>query len=151
MTNHSRVVFVVNDDVRCVLCSYEGDWKQDNGKIVPPPRDQWTEYKTFNQNLKVGDFVVVPTNTRHGMTVVRVEEINVTPDVKSSKTMNWVIDVVDRAGYEDVLEVEKGMIDQIKVIDRERERREIRKTILGDNEEHAKKISFATPKQIGQG
>lgn len=146
--NYDRAVFVINDDVRCVLVSYDQDWRTDSGgDAKPPPRDKWTEYKTLDQNIEKGDFVVVPTGTRYGMTVCRVEEVDHEPDLDSGKPMKWIIGTVDRTTYEQHLAAEKEMIEQFKKIQKEQKRQELRKTLIGDDEGRLKNLALAHQKK----
>ena len=64
--NYSTVVFLVNKNVRAIKCAYEVN---DKGE----PCGNLTIFKSFDHSIKVGDDVVVPTETRVKRTVVRVQ------------------------------------------------------------------------------
>lgn len=147
--NHDRAIFIVNDDVRCVLVSYDGDWTYSNGDSKPPPRESWKEYKTLNPDIKVGDYVVIPTHTRYGMTVCRVEEVDHEPDLENDQPMNWIIGTVDRSEYETVLTEENSLVEAFRKIEKEKKRQELRKTLVAGHEEKLQAISLANPKRIG--
>jgi hypothetical protein len=132
-TNPSIAVFLINKDVRGILCSYEQDA---SGK----PTGTLYLFKTFDQTLKKGDYVVVPTATRHGMTVCRVEEVDVEPDFDSSIDYKWVVDKVDRALYEHTLQQEADAISQIKKAEKRAARDELRKKLYASHEEDLKAL-----------
>lgn len=62
--DNSRIVFLINDQVRAVKAKYE-----DSGAAEM--------FKTFDATIQVGDLAVVQSTTRHMMTVVKVTEIDV--------------------------------------------------------------------------
>ena len=59
--NYSTAIFLISDEVRAINVTYErdGDAKR-------------TLFKTFSKTIKIDDYVVVETNTRHHMTVCKV-------------------------------------------------------------------------------
>jgi hypothetical protein len=61
--NYTTAVFLINDSIRAVTCTYEND-----GKRVP--------FKTLDKTIAVDDIVVVPSGTRHGMTTCKVVEVD---------------------------------------------------------------------------
>ena len=122
--NYSKAVFLISDDVRAVMVTYEKD-EPDR----PAPR---TMYKTFNTKIKVDDFVVVPTKTRHHMTVCKVVQTDVEVDLESSEEMEWVIGVVNRADFEKIKSQEGDAIAKIKSAEKRRKREELRKALLDD-------------------
>lgn len=120
--NYSTAVFLINDDVRCIACTYEENGSQ-------------TLFKTLKQSIDVDDFVIVPTNTRHKMTVVKVVETDVDVDLDASTSMDWIVGVVSTAEYERVLEMESAAIETIKSAEKRKKRDEMREAIFKDREE----------------
>jgi cupin superfamily acireductone dioxygenase involved in methionine salvage len=119
--NYSTAIFLVNDDVRAVGVTYEpGD---------PNEKTKDYSFKTFEKSLAVGDYVVVPTGTRHGMTVCRVKEINVNIDLNSTIEFKWIVGRVDKSEYDRIIELEKKVIDAVKVADFETKRDELRRAM----------------------
>ena len=104
--NYSTAIFLINPKARAIAAIYEPDTESRKS-----PR---TIYKTFDQTLSVGDYILVPTETRHKMTVNKVVEVDIDPDLESHTQMNWVIGVVDRVAYDDVLAQEARAIDLMK-------------------------------------
>lgn len=128
--NYSTAVFLINDSVRAIACTYEA------GDTAPR-----TIFKTFDQSIKVDDFVMVPTDTRHKMTVCKVVAVDVEPDLESGIQMNWIVGIVDRAGFENILEQEQVAIDAMKAAEKNRRREELRKSMLANIETKTLSIS----------
>ena len=94
--NYSTSIFLINDNVRAIACIY--DPAEERG-----PGRKRKIFKTFDKAIEVGDFVVVPTDTRLRMTIARVMEVDVIPEIETSIEMHWIVARVDRKAYEGVL------------------------------------------------
>lgn len=95
----SKLIFLLDEvDVRVVGVTYES---HKDALALP--------FKTMDTNLKVGDFVVMPTESRWLMTVGRVEEINVEPDL-DMVPIEWLRSSVDLSAYEEILDGESQLI-----------------------------------------
>jgi hypothetical protein len=125
--NFSTAIFLINPKARAISAIYEPD--TDNRKS---PR---AIFKTFDQTLSVGDYILVPTDTRHKMTVNKVVEVDVEPDLESHTQINWVIGVIDRAAYDDVLAQEARAIDLMKAAEKTHAREELRKKMMAHVDE----------------
>ncbi|BEV44385.1 hypothetical protein [Afipia carboxidovorans] len=125
--NYSTAIFLINPKVRAIAAIYEPD--TDARKA---PR---TIFKTFDPTISIGDFILVPTETRHKMTVNKVVEVDVEPDLESHAQMNWVIGTVDRAMYENVLAQEAKAIDLMKAAEKTHAREELRKKMMAHVDE----------------
>ena len=101
--NYSTAIFLINKNVRAVMCNYE-----------PDAPDKKVMFKTLDMTLKVGDFVIVPTKTRHGMTVSKIVETDVDVDFDSAIPVCWVVAKVDAKDYEITLAQEAEAIQVIK-------------------------------------
>lgn len=77
--NYSTAIFLINPKVRAIAAIYEPD--TDSRKA---PR---TVFKTFDQSIGVNDYILVPTETRHKMTVNKVVEVDVEPDLETGAGM----------------------------------------------------------------
>lgn len=126
--NYSTAIFLVNDNVRAIRASYDID--HTSGK--PVPKDVKT-FKTMDPNLKVGDFIVVPTSTRHMMTINRVEEVDVEVLPESSLQLDWVVAVVDKMDHDAVVAMEERGIVAIKSSEKRRAREELVAKLKADN------------------
>ena len=93
--NYTTAIFLINKNVRAVLCNYE-----------PNAPDKTIMFKTLDKTIREGDFVLVPTSTRHNMTVSKVVETDVDVDFDSGATVGWIISKIDRSAYEVVLSQE---------------------------------------------
>ena len=121
--NYSTAVFLINDDVRAIACTYEADEKAKR-----------EIFKTLDKSIAKDDFVVVPTDTRHKMTVVKVVEVDVDVDLDSSIPMQWIVGAVERHDYERILKMEEQAIETIKSAEKRKKRDEMRAAIFKDRE-----------------
>lgn len=126
--NYSTAVFLINPNVRAVLGIYEAE--EDKGQR-PVPR---TAFKTLDHSIKVGDFVLVPSSTRHKMTVNKVVEVDVDVDFDSGTQMTWIIGKVDRADHEKINAMEHQAIQTIKSAELRKKKDELRKALIADSE-----------------
>lgn len=117
--NYSTAVFLINNKVRAVKCTYEAE--------ANAPK---TLFKTFDETIKVDDFVIVPTNTRHKMTICKVVEVDVDVDFDSSTQVEWVVGTVERANYEEMLAQEAAAIQAIKAAELRKKREDLRDSML---------------------
>jgi len=124
--NYTTAIFLVNRDVRAVLVTYEAD---EVGKPPTAPREL---FKTFDQSIAVDDLVVVPTATRHLMTVVKVVEVDVEVDFDSNKEAKLIICKTDRSDYDRLLKLEAAAIQAIKSAEVRKRREELAEKLLAD-------------------
>lgn len=124
--NYSTAVFLINDHCRAIACTYLKDGEEGH-KTAPR-----TVFKSFNPNIKVDDYVVIPTNSRHNMTVVKVVEVDVEPDLDSSAQMEWIIGVIDATGFKDTLAKEADAIARIKSAQKLKKRKDLAGAMLAD-------------------
>lgn len=115
--NLSVAIFLVNKSVRPVRVAYDPD--------IPKNNNPNTLFKTLDETLKVDDFVVVPTNTRHGMTVCKVTDIGFRVNFDSHDNYGWIIGKVDTPAYEDILKQEATVVDRIGQAEENRKRAEL--------------------------
>lgn len=135
--NYSSAIFLVNKDVRAVNVSYE---KTADGKGVAP----FYTFKTLDQTLAVGDLVTIPTETRHCMTVARVEEVDVEVDLESPTQLKWLVGRVDPAPYENIVAQESAAITQMKSAERRAKQEELAAKLIADNPD-LKNLTFVDP------
>lgn len=130
--NYSIAVFLINKNVRAVMGTYESD---DNAKR--------TLFKTLDESIAVGDFVVVPTDTRHKMTVVKVVEVDVDVDFDAPGPVQWVIGRIDRSGHDKVLAQEAVAVQAIKSAELRKKREDLRHAMFADHVETLKALPIA--------
>lgn len=113
INNYSLAVFLLEDTTRCVAVSYDPTdtvYQPNSSKRVP----KTVSFKTLDQALAVGDYVIVPTETRHGFTVGKVEEVDLAVDFSSSEQMRWVADRFDKDVYKQILTQEEGIVGKVR-------------------------------------
>lgn len=126
--NYSSAIFLTNPNAKAVAVSYDID------KVTGHGAAPFYTFKTF-ETFEVGDYVVVPTNSRHGMTVCRVEKIDVEVEPTSNIDLKWVVGRVDKSVYDETLAREQDMIVKIKSAKARREREKLAEELLADNPE----------------
>lgn len=136
--NYSTAIFLVRKDIRAVAVSYEVDG---DGKGIKP----FTIYKTPDHDLAVGAYVVIPTDTRHGMTVARVEEVDVDLDVDYPGQVKWLVGSVDRGFYDGLITAENEVVATIKSAEKRRRQDELAAKILADNPDLQALSAMALP------
>lgn len=129
--NYSTAVFLINDSVRAVVATYEDGGKKNT-------------FKTLDQTIKTDDICVVPSTTRHGMTTVKVVEVDVNIDFDSTETVPWIVQKVDKDGFENLTMMEKQAVDMIHSAEQRRKREELRKSILADQAESIKALPISS-------
>ncbi len=120
--NYSTAVMLINPNIRAVKTSYEKD--------TPSVKQQRYIFKTLDTTIAVGDYVVVPTSTRHNMTVVKVEEVDVEVDFENDLELEWIVDKVNVGGHQTVLSEEAKWIEALKASEKRRKREDIKKNMM---------------------
>lgn len=133
--NYSTAVFLINPDVRAIRCAYEED--------QPGKKASTVIYKSFDKSIKPDDFVIVPTTTRHKMTVVKVTEVDIDFDVESREEMGWIIGTVDRADHDHVLAIEAEAVATIKRAELRNKRESLAEKLLADKHGDLKMLEIA--------
>lgn len=112
--NDSTAIFLISDKVRAIHVTYE------DGDDAPIAL-----CKTLDSSIKVDDFVVVSTDTRHKMTVCKVVGADVDIDVETTEEIKWIVGVVYTANFEDIKRQEDEAVIVIKNAERRRKRKEL--------------------------
>lgn len=120
--NYSTAVMLINQNIRAIKTIYEPD--------TNTHKQTRTTFKTLDNSIAVGDYVVVPTDTRHGKTVVLVTEVDVDVDFESSVVVEWVIDKISTEQNQKILDEEVKWIEALKASEKRRKREEIKKSML---------------------
>ena len=119
--DNSKIVFLINDQVRCLEAVYEK-------KGTP----EW--FKTFDQSLAVGDFAVVQSESRHNLVVVEVTAVDCDVNFDSQLPLRWVVQVVNMEGFKEVLAQEAEAISAVQAAELRRKKAELRATMFKDHE-----------------
>jgi len=117
--NESTAIFLISDEIRAVEATYESD-----DDACPKL------FKTFDLGVAVGDYVVVPTDTRHHMTVCKITSVDLDIDVETTQEVKWIIGTVDPADYEDLKRQEQNAVTMIKHAQKRKRRQEMREALL---------------------
>lgn len=136
--NYSTAIFLISDKVRAVAVTYEPDAPHSPGSAAR------TIFKTMDAGIMVDDYVVVPTDTRHLMTVCKVADVNVEVDLESNVEMKWIVGTVDRVDFEAIKSQEGDAIATIKSAEKRRKREELRKALIADAGDALKKLPVFT-------
>ncbi|WP_125933275.1 hypothetical protein [Kiloniella majae] len=116
--NKSMAVFVMNEDVRGIMAIYDDETHE-----TP------TFYKTFDQDLQVGDLIVVPASTRLGFTTNKVTEVDVEPDINRHNEVKWVAGSIKLENYQSYVEQENQMIAQINKLEKRKAREAVKEEL----------------------
>ena len=135
--NYSTAIFLISDAVRAIHVTYGPDTEN--------TRADRKLFKTFDTEIKKGDFVVVPTDTRHGMTVCQVAEADVDFDIETSAQVKWILGVVNTADADDIKRQEDEAIARIKRAEKRRRTEELREKLLADAEGDLKELPIYSP------
>ena len=119
--NYSTAIFLISDDVRCIEVVYEAT---ENAPRV--------RFKTMDKAVKVDDFVIVPSTTRHNITTAKVVAVDVEPDLESQAEMAWLVGVVSMVDFASIKSQEGDAIARIKRGELRRKKEELRETLLKD-------------------
>lgn len=123
MKNPTTAIFLINDKVRAITGTYE------SGDTAPR-----TMFKTMDPDIAKDDFVIVPTDTRHKMTVVKVVDVDVDVDFESDTHIAWIVGTVDRKAFEAVCQQEGVALAAIRSAEKTRRRDELRRDLIKDAE-----------------
>lgn len=120
--NYSTAVMLFNENIRAIKVIYD---TRENDK-------HQTSYmfKTVDPEIQKDDYVVIPTDTRHGFTVVQVEEVDVDVDFQDSKKIKWIVGKVDTPSYTNIIEEEEKWIDAIKASEKRKLKEEIKQNMM---------------------
>lgn len=122
--NYSTAVMLINENIKAIKVIYEPEMDVKN------PKNTRYMFKTLDPSIKAGDYVTIPTDTRHGMTVALVVEVDSEVDFENSLVIKWVIDKVNTLDNENILKDEQEWIEALKASEKRKKREEIKKNML---------------------
>lgn len=126
----SKQVGLINDDVRFLWANYEPNAKKEL-------------FKTFDKEICVGDILVVPATTRHGLTTVRVTDVDVDIDFDGPDIAHWVAARVDPESFLDLVKREESALQTIRSAELRQKRIAMREAIFANQSELLKTIDLA--------
>jgi len=127
--DNSRIVFLINDQARCMEAKYE---ETGNAEV----------FKTMDQSIKNDDLVVVQSGTRHGMTVAKISRADIDVNFDSSAPIKWIVQRIDRASFENILASEGEAVAAVQAAELRRKKVELRKTMFADHEDSIAKLAL---------
>ena len=133
--NYSTAVFLINKNARAVRAIYEVD--------APSNLAKRAMFKTFDQSVAVDDLVIVPTDTRHRFTVVKVVETDVDLDFDTTENIQWIVGRLDLANHTTRLQQEQAAIAAIKSAELKKKRDELSKAMFADYSDGLKALPIA--------
>lgn len=116
--NYSTAILIMNDNARCVKVTYEMDTEH-----TKADREM---FKTFDKSIEVGQYVVVPTNTRHNLTVCKVVEVDVDEWIDTQKNLQWIVGRVDIEDAAKIKVQEEQAVVAIKHAEKLKRRKELK-------------------------
>lgn len=141
--NYSSAVMIINHDIRAIRTSYEPGL---NGKEPTS-----TVFKTIDPTIKKGDFVVVPTDTRWGFTVNRVEAVDVDVDFDSDVILKWVLNKVDVDGNKKTVAEEEKWVSALQESEKRKRREALKNQLLETHGDEVKNLMITAAKPIING
>lgn len=99
--NYTTAVFLINKDLRALIGVYEDGGKRET-------------FKTLDHSIKVGDLCVVPSDTRHKVTTVKVLETDVSVDFDAQEKVRWIITRIDMDAFAQTVAQEDQAIEALK-------------------------------------
>lgn len=133
--NYSSAILLADPSVRAVKGCYDPE--------APSSSKRNYIFKTLDKSLKVGDLVVVPTETRHGFTVFKLEQVDVLIDPSSDVELKWVVGRVDLDAYRHTMAEEDRVIQRLRAAEHRKLREEMRKALFEGHEDEAKMLTIA--------
>ena len=127
--HESRKIFLTDAEPICILATYEDH--EDANK---------TALKTYDETLAVDDYIVVPSATRHEMTVMKIVEVGVEPNLDSNSKIDWVIGKIDRTPYEKLLSQEGDFLSRARKAEKKRKKEQMREDFLAGMEDEDLKM-----------
>lgn len=123
--NYSTAVFLINQSIRAVRGVYEDPREN--------PGVKRELFKTMDPDIKVDDLVVVPVNTRHKFTVVKVVEVDTDFDPDSPEECRWIVTRIDVEEHRDILAQEQKAITAIKSAEIRKKREDLKRNLFADH------------------
>lgn len=136
--NYSSAVMIINHDIRAIRTSYE---PAETGKTLKE-----YVFKTLDKTIKKGDFVVVPSDTRWGFTVNKVEEVDVDVDFDSEIQLKWAINKVDVDGHKQTTEEEQKWVSALQESEKRKRREQLKNQLLETHGDEVKNLMITAAK-----
>ena len=153
--NFSTAIFLINDDVRAIAATYEKvDLTQNTAKMKYQPAyleesrlpEGAVIFKTMDPDIDVNDYIVVPTDTRHGLTVCQVIATDVEIDPEATAECHWIVGKVDTSEFERLRQQEAAAIQKLKDAKTHARRKKLKAELMGKlDDDQLASIPMLTP------
>lgn len=127
---NSTIIFLINNDARAISAVYE-------------PSGASHTFKTLDQTIQKGDLVVVVSDTRHKMTVVEVDDVDLDINFDTQKDVKWIVQKVDTPAFDLLKSQENDAIAAVQAAERRRKRDELRDTLFADHKDAVAKLALS--------
>lgn len=131
--NYSKAIFIINPNVRAMVGIYETG----NGA-------KRESFKTLDMDIRVDDLVVVPTDSRHGFTVVKIIEADVDIDIEAADETRWIVSKIEISDFKKLKVMEDEGIKAIKSAELRKKREDLQRTMLADHMATIKTLDIAS-------
>lgn len=139
MSNYSIAVLVINAKCRAVRGTYEPDPVEGRETI------KRVLYKTFDPSIKVGDICVVPSDTRHKFTTVKITHVDVDDyDLDDTTPVDWIVTRVDQDNYKQMLAQEGEAVNLMRAGEKQKKREALREQFMVGQDEKILALPIAT-------
>ena len=130
----SKLVFLLREDARLIRAAYEPS-TPDMASAAPNTQAKTYAFKTLDPTITAGDFVVVETGTRHGLTICKVTEVDLEPDFDDGISLKWAFFTIPVAEIERIKALELEAIAVAKRAELRKKKEELREAIFRDSAE----------------
>lgn len=122
--NYSTAILLINPACRAIRGIYEPDPEKAPGSM------KRHTFKTFDKSISVGDLILVPSGTRWDVTTMKVTDVDVEWEPDTVEHIRWVIGIVDKSGFQKLLDAESQAIQQIKEAEKTHKRNELKDKMM---------------------
>jgi len=136
----SKIVFLINDQVRLIRVSYD----ESHGVPTGSAPGKTYQVKTLDQSVAVDDLVLVETATRYGLTVCKVVAVDLDVDFDDGISLKWAFARVDSDHVAKILAQEAEAITAAKRAELRRQREKLRGDIFAEHAEIISGLSLTT-------
>lgn len=139
--NLSTAVFLISDEVRAIGVTF------DQGNHYRTEEKQYV-YKTCDQSVCVGDYVIVPVGASDEYKVAIVRSVDADVNYKSDIQYKWVVSRLDLSEYISLKEREQLAIQEVKRIERRSKREQLRKDLVEFGGDEIANVKFLTASNV---
>ena len=114
------MIFLLSDTVRGVRVQYDPKDTNKKGYL----------FKSMDESLEEDDLVIIPTDSRHGMTVGKVMGFDDEIDLDMDMELKWILGRVDTQAADSIIEQEQTAITAADRAEKDKRRKELREALM---------------------